>query len=69
MALTAIHPGEHLAAELQELGMSAAELARSSRFRPAPSSGSTCKVFMSHASRRRGVGKSIKELPTEQDHA
>ncbi len=28
MALTAIHPGEHLAEELQELGMSAAELAR-----------------------------------------
>ena len=28
MALTAIHPGEHLAAELKELGMGAAELAR-----------------------------------------
>jgi antitoxin HigA-1 len=28
MARTAIHPGEHLADELQELGMSAAELAR-----------------------------------------
>jgi addiction module HigA family antidote len=28
MAITAIHPGEHLAAELGELGMSAAELAR-----------------------------------------
>ena len=28
MAVTAIHPGEHLAAELKELGMSAAELAR-----------------------------------------
>ena len=28
MALTAIHPGEHLAEELAELGMSAAELAR-----------------------------------------
>jgi antitoxin HigA-1 len=28
MAVTAIHPGEHLAEELQELGMSAAELAR-----------------------------------------
>src|ERR1700730_6703165 len=28
MALTAIHPGEHLAKELKELGMSAAELAR-----------------------------------------
>ena len=28
MALTAIHPGEHLAEELHELGMSAAELAR-----------------------------------------
>ncbi len=28
MAITAIHPGEHLAQELQELGMSAAELAR-----------------------------------------
>ncbi len=28
MALIAIHPGEHLATELQELGMSAAELAR-----------------------------------------
>jgi addiction module HigA family antidote len=26
--MTAIHPGEHLAEELQELGMSAAELAR-----------------------------------------
>jgi len=28
MALTFIHPGEHLAEELKELGMSAAELAR-----------------------------------------
>jgi antitoxin HigA-1 len=28
MAVTAIHPGEHLAEELDELGMSAAELAR-----------------------------------------
>ena len=28
MALTAIHPGEHLAEELKELNMSAAELAR-----------------------------------------
>ena len=28
MALIAIHPGEHLATELRELGMSAAELAR-----------------------------------------
>lgn len=28
MAVTAIHPGEHLAEELLELGMSAAELAR-----------------------------------------
>ena len=28
MAITAIHPGEHLAEELKELEMSAAELAR-----------------------------------------
>jgi len=28
MAVTAIHPGEHLAVELSEMGMSAAELAR-----------------------------------------
>ena len=28
MARTSIHPGEHLAEELKELGMSAAELAR-----------------------------------------
>src|SRR5262247_3288340 len=28
MAFTPIHPGEHLAEELRELGMSAAELAR-----------------------------------------
>ena len=28
MALTAIHPGEHLAEELEELKLSAAELAR-----------------------------------------
>ena len=28
MAFNAIHPGEHLAEELKELGMSAAELAR-----------------------------------------
>src|SRR5881227_1364445 len=28
MAITAIHPGEHLAQELEALGMSAAELAR-----------------------------------------
>jgi addiction module HigA family antidote len=31
MARTAIHPGEHLADELDELGMSAAELARQIR--------------------------------------
>lgn len=31
MALTAIHPGEHLAVELRELSMSAAELARQLR--------------------------------------
>ncbi|HKI26548.1 MAG TPA: HigA family addiction module antitoxin [Candidatus Sulfotelmatobacter sp.] len=31
MALTAIHPGEHLAEELRELQMSAAELARQLR--------------------------------------
>ena len=28
MAVTAIHPGEHLAEELKELGLSAVELAR-----------------------------------------
>src|ERR1700704_4765633 len=28
MVITAIHPGEHLAEQLKELGMSAAELAR-----------------------------------------
>ena len=28
MAVTAIHPGEHVAEELNQLGMSAAELAR-----------------------------------------
>ena len=28
MAIPAIHPGEHLAEELKELGISAAELAR-----------------------------------------
>ena len=28
MARTAIHPGEHLAEQLRELGMSAAELGR-----------------------------------------
>jgi addiction module HigA family antidote len=28
MAIVAIHPGEHLALELEELGMSASELAR-----------------------------------------
>jgi antitoxin HigA-1 len=28
MAITAIHPGEHLAAELEELGLSASELAQ-----------------------------------------
>jgi plasmid maintenance system antidote protein VapI len=28
MAVIAIHPGKHLAEELKELGMSAAELAR-----------------------------------------
>ena len=31
MAITAIHPGEHLAEELTALGMSAAELARQLR--------------------------------------
>jgi plasmid maintenance system antidote protein VapI len=28
MAVTAIHPGEHMVEELKELGMSATELAR-----------------------------------------
>ena len=28
MAISAIHPGEHLAEELKELGISAAQLAR-----------------------------------------
>jgi len=32
MAPRAIHPGEHLAEELEALGMSAAELAVASRF-------------------------------------
>lgn len=31
MARADLHPGEHLADELQELGMTAAELARRSR--------------------------------------
>ena len=31
MAVMAIHPGEHLAEELEALGMSASELARSLR--------------------------------------
>ena len=34
MALTAIHPGEHLVAELKELGISAANLHANSMFRP-----------------------------------
>ena len=34
MARTAIHPGQHLAELLKELGMSAAELGRASRSRP-----------------------------------
>ena len=34
MALTAIHPGEHLAEELEALDMSAAELAQRSTCRP-----------------------------------
>ena len=34
MARIAIHPGEHLAEELDALTMSAAELADGSRYRP-----------------------------------
>ena len=37
MTLNAIHPGEHLAEELKELGMSAAELRGSWMFRPTAS--------------------------------
>jgi addiction module HigA family antidote len=39
MVLTAIHPGEHLAEELKELGMSAAELARQLRLPTNPVTG------------------------------
>jgi addiction module HigA family antidote len=34
MGIAAIHPGEHLAAELEELGLSASELARRLRVPP-----------------------------------
>jgi addiction module HigA family antidote len=34
MAQTAVHPGEHLAVELEEIGMSASELARHLRVPP-----------------------------------
>jgi hypothetical protein len=37
MPVTAIHPGEHLAEELSELGMSAAEPPGKSKFRPTAS--------------------------------
>ncbi len=60
MARTEIHPGEHLAEELKELGMSAALHHRrtprcvwpisSARVR---NSGSTCKAFANCASLRR----------------
>jgi len=36
MGRNAIHPGEHLAEQLEELGMSAAELARQLRVPPGP---------------------------------
>jgi transcriptional regulator with XRE-family HTH domain len=59
IALTAIHPGEHLAEELKELGMSAAELARQ------------LDVPTNRVTQKK-AGKSIRGLPTlkhlEQAH-
>lgn len=65
MAVTAIHPGEHLAEELDELGMSAAELARRLNV---PTNRITeilnGRRAITGDTARRKSGKSIRVLPT-----
>ena len=57
MARTAIHPGEHLAEELDTLTMSAAELARRLNV-------PTNRVTEILNGQRAITGKAIKKLPT-----
>jgi len=69
MALTATHPGEHLAEELEALDMSAAELARKINVptnRITQILNGTRAITRDTALRlaREKVGKSIKALPT-----
>jgi len=53
MPLTMIHPGEHLAEELSELGMSAAELARRLNVPTKPQSPKSSRTASHH--RRYGA--------------
>ena len=69
MAVTAIHPGEHLAEELEALDMSVAELARKINVptnRITQILNGTRAITRDTALRlaREKVGKSIKALPT-----
>ena len=69
MALTATHPGEHLAEELEAIEMSAAELARKINVptnRITQILNGTRAITRDTALRlaREKVGKSIKALPT-----
>ena len=69
MAMTAIHPGEHLSEELEALDMSAAELARKINVptnRITQILNGTRAITRDTALRlaREKVGKSIKALPT-----
>jgi antitoxin HigA-1 len=50
MAITAIHPGEHLAEELTELEMSAAELARQLEVR----TNRITEILKGHPSEKKG---------------
>ena len=76
MAIAAIHPGEHLAEELEELGLSAAELARkmdvptnrvtqilngTRAITGARSFGSIYRVFMTCGAPRRKPGNPFKD--------
>jgi hypothetical protein len=70
MAVPAIHPGEHLAEELEALDMSAAELARKLdvptsliSLARAHSSGSTYRVSMTCGSLKRRPGNPSKDFP------
>lgn len=68
MAVTAIHPGEHLAVELKELGMSAAETGDTA-LRLAHFFGTSPEFWLNLQSlyelrvAKKKVGRSIRALP------